>query len=66
MRDGLHGVKPLTDKDRAHIRKTIDEKILRGKPITFHSNAVEPADGALIVRGELELAGTARPGDLRA
>ena len=28
VRDGLHGVKPLTDRDRADIRKTINEKIL--------------------------------------
>jgi polyisoprenoid-binding protein YceI len=61
VRDGLHGVKPLTDKDRGDIRKTIDEKILRGQPITFRSSAVELADGALIVRGELTLAGTTRP-----
>jgi polyisoprenoid-binding protein YceI len=61
VRDGMHGVKPLTDKDRADIRKTIDEKILRGQPIAFRSSAVEPADGALTVRGELDLAGTTRP-----
>jgi hypothetical protein len=28
MHGGLHGIKPLTDKDRADIRKTINEKIL--------------------------------------
>ena len=61
VREGLHGVKPLTDKDRADIRKTIDEKILRGQPITFRSTAVEPGNGGLTVRGELELAGTTRP-----
>jgi hypothetical protein len=33
VREGLRGVKPLTDKDRADIRKTIDEKILAGRPI---------------------------------
>jgi hypothetical protein len=61
VREGLRGVKPLTDKDRADIRKTIDEKILGGRPIAFRSTAVEPGDGGLIVRGELELAGTRRP-----
>ena len=61
VREGLHGVKPLTDKDRADIRKTIDERILRGEPIAFRSSAVEQADGALTVRGELDLAGTRRP-----
>jgi hypothetical protein len=61
VREGLHGVKPLTDKDRAEIRKTIDETILGGRPIAFRSTAVEPGDGGLTVHGELELAGTKRP-----
>jgi polyisoprenoid-binding protein YceI len=60
VREGLRGVKPLTDRDRASIRKTIDEKILGGRPITFRSTAVEPGAGGLTVRGELELAGTRR------
>jgi hypothetical protein len=61
VREGLHGVKPLTDKDRTEIRKTIDEKILGGQPIAFRSQAVEPRDGRLHVRGELTIAGTTRP-----
>lgn len=61
VREGLHGVKPLSDWDRADIRKTIDAKILRAHPIAFRSRAVEPADGGLTVRGELALAGTTRP-----
>ena len=61
VRKGLHGVKPLTNKDRANIHKTIDEKILGGRPIAFRSTAVEPRSGGLTVRGELELAGTRRP-----
>jgi polyisoprenoid-binding protein YceI len=60
VREGLRGVKPLTDKDRAEIRKSIDEKILGGRPIAFRSTAVEPGNGGLTVRGELELAGTKR------
>jgi hypothetical protein len=58
---GLHGIKRLTDKDRADIRKTINEKILGERPIVFRSTAVEPGNGALTVHGELELAGTTRP-----
>jgi polyisoprenoid-binding protein YceI len=61
VRDGLRGVKPLTDKNRGDIRKAIDERILGGRPIVFRSTAVKPGNGALIVRGELELAGTRRP-----
>jgi polyisoprenoid-binding protein YceI len=61
VREGLRGVKPLTDKDRSDIRKTIAEKILGGQPIAFHSTAVEPRNGEMTVRGELELAGKRRP-----
>jgi polyisoprenoid-binding protein YceI len=61
VREGLRGVKPLTNKDRVDIGKTIDEKILGGRPIAFRSTAVEPGNGELTVHGELELAGTTRP-----
>jgi polyisoprenoid-binding protein YceI len=63
VREGLRGVKPLTDKDRLEIRRNIDEKILSGHPIRFRSNSVLLADdGArLTVAGELSMAGRARP-----
>lgn len=61
VREGLHGIKPLTDKDRTEIGKQIDEKVLRAQPIAFRSNTVESSDGQLTVRGELTLAGMTRP-----
>jgi polyisoprenoid-binding protein YceI len=61
VREGLRGFKPLTDRDRAEIRKMIDERVLSGRRIAFDSTAVETTDGGLIVRGELELAGVKRP-----
>jgi len=62
VREGLRGVKPLTDGDRADIRRTIDDKVLEGKPIAFHTTAIEPgAGGAVTVRGDLTLAGATRP-----
>jgi polyisoprenoid-binding protein YceI len=60
VREGLRGVKPLTDKDRVEIRKNIDAKVLGSHPIRFLSSAVRPADGGLDVEGELSMAGTAR------
>src|SRR4029078_3780634 len=42
IREGLRGVKPLTDKDRLEIRKNIDEKILGGSPIQFRASGVRP------------------------
>jgi hypothetical protein len=57
VREGLRGVKPLSDGDRADIRRTVDEKVLRGQPIAFRSSAVEVAGGAVTVRGALTLGG---------
>ena len=59
VREGLHGVKPLTDRDRREIGKTIDGKVLGGRPISFRSTSVE-GDSPLVVTGELTLAGQTR------
>ncbi len=63
VREGVGGMKPLTDKDRADIRKNIDEKVLGGQAITFRSSAVElDGEGSrLSVQGELTMAGSAAP-----
>jgi polyisoprenoid-binding protein YceI len=64
VREGLRGLKPLSDKDRADIRKTIDAKVLGGSPISFMSRSVRGgADGGapLVVEGDLTLAGQTRP-----
>jgi polyisoprenoid-binding protein YceI len=61
-REGLRGVKPLSDRDRREIRKNIDEKVLGGEAIGFSSSAVEDSGpGRLSVRGDLTLGGVARP-----
>lgn len=61
VREGLHGVKPLTDRDRAKIREDIEGKVLGAEPISFHSTAVESSGGRLLVEGELTVAGVTRP-----
>jgi polyisoprenoid-binding protein YceI len=61
VREGRHGVKPLTDKDRAQIRKEIEGKVLGGQPIAFQSDAVQISDDGLLVSGRLTLAGATRP-----
>jgi YceI-like domain len=60
VREGLHGMKPLSDKDRDEILKNIEEKVLGGKPIAFSGRAVEQEDGMLVIDGDLTLAGTKR------
>jgi polyisoprenoid-binding protein YceI len=63
IREGLRGVKPLTDKDRREIGKNIEEKILGGSPIRFRASSVRLADGGgrLTVEGELSMAGSTGP-----
>lgn len=61
VREGLRGVKPLTDKDRAKIRQEIDGKVLHAQPIEFRSTTVESSVGRLRVAGELTIAGASRP-----
>jgi polyisoprenoid-binding protein YceI len=61
VRDGRHGAKPLTDKDRAAIRKNIDEKVLRGWPISFRSSSARLVDQRLVVEGELTIGSSTRP-----
>ena len=61
-REGLRGVKPLTDRDRREIRKNIDEKVLGGEPIAFRSTAVDEAgDDRVSISGDLTMAGASRP-----
>ena len=61
VRQGLHGVKPLTDSDRAAIRENIVTKVLGGEPITFRSNRVDAEAATLTAAGELTLRGASRP-----
>jgi polyisoprenoid-binding protein YceI len=63
VREGLRGVKPLTDRDRGEIRKNIDEKVLGRQPVEFRSSAVRsPAGpGRLAIEGELTMAGQTHP-----
>jgi polyisoprenoid-binding protein YceI len=64
VRQGLRGLKPLTDKDRAEIRKTIDAKVLGGSPISFTSRSVRGGAGGgapLVVEGDLTIGGQTRP-----
>ncbi len=63
VREGLGGIKPLTDKERGEIRDNIDDKVLLEQPISFRSSAVrlDHGDGRLAVEGDLTMAGSTRP-----
>jgi polyisoprenoid-binding protein YceI len=57
VREGNRGVKPLTDKDRASIKKTIEKDILGSQEIKFVSKSVEGGG----VKGDLTIAGRTQP-----
>jgi polyisoprenoid-binding protein YceI len=61
VREGRGGMQSLGDDDKADIRTTIHDDVLKGRAIAFRSTAVTGADGQLAVQGELTLAGTTRP-----
>ena len=61
VREGLRGAKPLSDRDRREIGKTIDEKVLGGRPIEFRSTSIDED----VVAGELTMAGETRPVTVR-
>jgi polyisoprenoid-binding protein YceI len=62
VREGHGGAKPLSDKDRADIRKNIDGKVLKGQAITFRCSDVSlNGAGTVPVTGEVTMAGTTRP-----
>jgi polyisoprenoid-binding protein YceI len=58
---GTGGMQALGDDDKANIHQTIDEDVLKGESIEFRSTEVELADGRIVVRGDLKLAGATHP-----
>ena len=61
VREGTGGMQSLGDDDKANIRTTIHDDVLKGHAIAFRSTAVTGDDGGLNVQGELTLVGTTRP-----
>jgi polyisoprenoid-binding protein YceI len=64
VREGTGGVKPLTNGDRAEIKKIVREKILRGgqhPAIRFQSREIQGSAESFNVVGDLTIAGTTRP-----
>lgn len=67
VREGHGGVKPLSDKDRAEIAKTINGKILNSgayPTIAFRSTSVTVAGDRGTVTGDLTIAGTTQSLDV--
>jgi polyisoprenoid-binding protein YceI len=61
---GEGGMQALGDDDKADIRKTIDNDVLKKKEIEFRSTGVSSADdGGLSVDGDLTMGGKSKPVD---
>lgn len=64
VREGTGGVKPLSDRDRAEIKRLISEKILdtgRFPVITFESGRVSGNADSFRIEGDLAIKGTTQP-----
>jgi polyisoprenoid-binding protein YceI len=61
--EGSGGVKPLSDRDRREIRKTIVAKVLGSDPISFRAVGIESQQGAdrYAVEGDLTIRGRTAP-----
>ena len=59
--EGTGGMKSLDEDDRANIRQTIDDEILKRVEIRFRSTAVETNGDGLAVRGDLTIISATRP-----
>jgi polyisoprenoid-binding protein YceI len=58
VREGSGGAKPLGDKDKADIKKSMQDKILGSSQISFESSDVKVDDGSMNVSGNLSVAGS--------
>jgi hypothetical protein len=61
--EGHGGMMELSDEDKDGISQTIDEEVMKGRPIEFRSTKVEQRGSRIDVTGDLELFGFKRPID---
>ncbi|MGA2321188.1 MAG: YceI family protein [Solirubrobacteraceae bacterium] len=63
VREGTGGMQSLGDDDKASIRETINDEVLKGEGIEFRSTEVQTDDDGrkMSVRGELKLVGNTGP-----
>jgi polyisoprenoid-binding protein YceI len=59
--EGSGGAKPLSDKDKGDIKKSILDKVLGSSQISFKSDSVENNGNQMIAKGDLSIAGKSNP-----
>ncbi len=55
---GSGGAKPLNDKDKKDIKKSMKDKVLGSSQISFKSSEVQADNGSMNVKGDLSVAGS--------
>lgn len=63
--EGVGGVKPLSDGDKADIRKNITQKVLTSPEISFRSTSVKASGNSATVSGDLTIMGRSQPVDIQ-
>ena len=62
---GVGGVKPLSDGDKADIKKNITQKVLTSPEISFKSSSVKSSGNSATVSGDLTIMGRSQPVDIQ-
>lgn len=65
VREGVGGVKPLSEGDKADIKKNITQKILTSPEISFTSTAVQQSGDSATVTGDLRIMGKTNPATVK-
>jgi polyisoprenoid-binding protein YceI len=65
VREGVGGVKPLSEGDKADIKKNITQKILTTPEISFTSTEVQPSGDAATITGDMKIMGKAAPATVK-
>jgi polyisoprenoid-binding protein YceI len=65
VREGVGGVKPLSEGDKADIKKNITQKILTSPEISFTSTSVQPNGDAATITGDMRIMGKTAPATVK-
>ncbi|HEX2054633.1 MAG TPA: YceI family protein [Actinomycetota bacterium] len=65
VREGVGGVKPLSEGDKADIKKNITQKILTSPEISFTSTAVQPSGDSATITGDMRIMGRTNPATVK-
>jgi polyisoprenoid-binding protein YceI len=65
VREGVGGVKPLSEGDKGDIKKNITKKILTDPDLSFKSTSASVSEGSATVAGDLTIMGKSQPVELQ-